>query len=140
MSALDFFQDLERQLGQLEKDIARDVIVVEAEAFHDENFRKGGFTDQSFTPWVPRKKADPTRALLVKTGNLRGHASKGEVRSKQVVFTMPEDYMTVHNEGSTKTSGRGSGIPKRQYMGESAELERRIKAKATDLLNKKFKK
>lgn len=135
-NAAAFFRKLQRDLPQLKRQIAQTVIAVEAENFHAENFRKEGFTDQAFKPWPPRKKSEsPRRALLVKTGALKGHALKGRVRGSGVDFVFPLDYMRVHNEGGKAGRGKGFTMPQRQYIGRSAELERRIKRKALALIN-----
>lgn len=138
-----FFARLQAQLPQLQQQILQDVIQVEAEAFHAENFRKEGFTDAGFTPWTPRQstKADAgkgKRALLVKTGAMRRHSTKGTVRGKQVDFDFPLAYMRVHNEGGKAGRGAGVQMPKRQYVGASALLEARIQAKVIALLKAKF--
>lgn len=137
-----FFRDLQRKLPTIQRQILHDVIQVEAERFHAENFRKEGFTDTSFTKWAPRKKQDKNparRALLVKSGAMRRHATKGTVRGKQVDFDFPLAYMRVHNEGGKAGRGKGFTMPKRQYVGRSAELERRIERKVLALLNRKIK-
>jgi len=144
MTPSQFFRNLQRSLPRLEQEILHTVIQVEAEKFHAENFRKKGFTDTGFTPWTPRKpmKKDAgkgKRALLVKSGAMRRHATKGSVRGKQVDFNFPLAYMKVHNEGGKAGRGKGFTMPKRQYVGKSALLEARIKNKIQSLLNKKFK-
>lgn len=142
MTPPQFFRQLQRQLATIEQQVLRDVIQVEAEAFHAENFRKEGFTDTGFTPWAPRKRPDKNparRALLVKSGAMRRHATKGSVRGKQVDFTFPLAYMKVHNEGGKAGRGKGFQMPKRQFVGKSAVLEQRIQRKVLALLNKKLK-
>lgn len=138
-TAAEFFEELMRGLPQLEREILKDIVLVEASRFHNRNFRDGGFTDQGFQPWEPRKKPDPKRKLLVKKGNMRRSATKGEAIGNKAVFVLPEDYMRVHNEGGRAGRGEGFQMPKRQFIGESAELARRIQQKATWFLNKKFK-
>lgn len=143
MTPPEYFRMLQNQLVGLEQQILRDVIEVEAEAFHAENFRKEGFTDVGFQPWQQRKptKADAgkgKRALLVKTGAMRRHATKGTVRGKQVDFEFPLAYMRVHNEGGKSGRGAGFQMPKRQYVGPSAYLEHRIQQKVLQLLKQKF--
>jgi phage gpG-like protein len=135
-NAADFFRRLQRSLPKLKRDLGQMVIAVEAENFHAENFRKEGFTDTSFQPWPKRKKQEPggRRALLVKTGALKGHALKGRVRNGAVDFVFPMEYMKVHNEGGRAGRGRGFKMPKRQFVGKSAELERRIERKGRQLI------
>ena len=142
MTPAQYFKALQKQLPAIERAIVRDVIQVEAERFHAENFRKEGFTDAGFSPWPPRKKADNNpakRALLVKSGAMRRHATKGSVKNKQVDFTFPLVYMRVHNEGGKAGRGAGFTMPKRQFVGRSAELENRIRRKVLAILNARLK-
>ncbi len=141
MTPPEFFRQLQGQLVGLEQQILKDIIEVEAEAFHAENFRKEGFTDAGFTPWQQRKKPDknPTeRHILMKSGAMRRHATTGTVRGKQVDFEFPLAYMRVHNEGGKSGRGAGFQMPKRQYVGQSAWLEARIQQKVIALLKQKF--
>jgi phage gpG-like protein len=143
MTPPEYFRNLQNQLQGLEQQILRDIIEVEAEAFHAMNFRNEGFTDVGVQPWQPRKptKADAgkgKRALLVKTGAMKRHATKGNVRGKQVDFDFPLAYMRVHNEGGKAGRGAGFTMPKRQYVGPSAYLEARIQQKVLALMKQKF--
>ncbi|MEM1369264.1 MAG: phage virion morphogenesis protein [Cyanobacteria bacterium P01_H01_bin.15] len=142
MKPHEFFRRLQRDLPRLEREIAQTIVAVEAEQFHAENFQKGGFTDKTFVPWRPRKASDGPRgrrALLVKTGAMRRHATTGRRRGSQVDFVFPLPYMKVHNKGGKAGRGRGFQMPKRQYVGKSAELERRIQRKAAQFLNRKLR-
>lgn len=101
-----------------------------------DSFRKGGFTDIAFDPWKARKTKDKsdrrttkTRAILVKTGHLRN-----SIRVRVATFNKIEigaygvPYAVFHNTGAGK-------MPKREFIGESATLSRKIKAR----INKEFK-
>ena len=101
-----------------------------------DSFRKGGFTDITLDPWAKRKKKDRsdrnttrTRAILVKNGHLRR-----SIRVRVATFNLIEigayniPYAVFHNTGVGK-------MPKRQFIGESATLSRKIKAR----INKEFK-
>jgi phage gpG-like protein len=94
-------------------------------------FRNGGFTDATLEPWAARKKADKNpkpRAILVKTGHLRG-----SIRVKVATFQKIEigaygiPYAVYHNQGVGK-------MPKRKFIGESKTLNRNIRA----LINREF--
>jgi hypothetical protein len=98
----------------------------------------------------------PNHALLVKTSTLKGHALKGRVIDHSVEFSFPLPYEKIHNEGgiitgtcTVKGYTRKNGvavkehtrtlnitIPKRQFIGESHQLNQRIQQKATQFLNK----
>lgn len=131
--ASEFFRRLSNRFPQMERQLVRDVVAVEAEAFHAKNFRDEGFTDVAYTPWPARKKTDKRkgrRALLVQTGTLKGHALKGRSRAGGVEFVFPLEYERVHNEGLHAGRGAGFQMPQRQFVGESAYLKKRIEARA----------
>ncbi len=88
------------------------------------SFRDGGFTDAALDPWEQRKnKTQNTRAILVKTGHLRN-----SIRVRVATFQKIEigsygvPYAEYHNTGA----GR---LPKRQFIGRSKVLEKKIKAR-----------
>jgi phage gpG-like protein len=147
----DHVKKIAASLKAWEQQIARDIVAVEAEQFHEKNFRDEGFTDASLQKWPARKpprqnKTKPTppdknkgRALLVQSSTLKGHALKGRTLSSAVEFVMPLDYMKVHNEGGKAGRGKGFTMPKRQYIGESAYLDKRIEEKARRFLDEQLK-
>lgn len=139
MKGSDYFKKLRASLPRIEAEITQTIIAVEAENHFAEGFRRGGFTDQAFQPWQPRKKAEtPQRALLVKTGAMRAAATKGRVEGSQVRFVMPLEYMKVHNEGGRAGRGAGFQMPKRQYIGPSAALDNKIRQKVNAYLARKL--
>lgn len=140
MNASDYFRRLANSMPALERRILNDVIAVEAERIHAENFRAEQFTDTPPEKWPARKKAEkPRRALLVKTGTLKGHALKGRVAGDAVEFVFPLEYERVHNEGLRAGRGKGFKMPKRQFVGESQVLTDRIKKKAQTLITQHLK-
>lgn len=137
-----YFKRLAAAMPQLEARIVRDVIAVEAERIHAENFRAEAFIDTPPDKWAPRKKSDKNpsrRALLVKTGTLKGHALKGRSRKGAVEFVFPLAYERVHNEGLKAGRGKGFDMPKRQFVGESKVLTARITKKAKEIFDKHLK-
>ena len=144
MKPQEFFAKLAAELPNIERRIANDIIAVEAEDFHIKNFRNEGFTDVTLSKWPARKKEDKNpkkRALLigVGTGNLRGYAIKGRTHGNQVDFIFPIDYAIVHNEGLRAGRGKGFDMPKRQFVGQSAYLDKKIKEKAQRYLDQYLK-
>ena len=141
MTPEEFFRKMAASLPKLERQITNDIIAVEAEQFHAKNFRDEGFTDTSLDKWPQRKKADKRagrRALLVQTGTMKGHALKGRVQGNQVQFVFPLEYEKVHNEGGKAGRGAGFQMPKRQFVGESEYLRKRIEAKAQKYMDQFF--
>ena len=87
----------------------------------------------------PAKGAAGSRRILTgATGDL-GRSIK--TRPGRASFTVYSDvpYSAVHNEGRRAGRGAGFTMPKRQFIGESPELHRAIKAKIIKHLNKIIK-
>lgn len=140
--ASTYFRRLAASIKGLEQQIVRDVIAVEAERIHAENFRAEAFIDEPVDKWPARKKSDKNkakRALLVKTGTMKGHALKGRTRQGAVEFVFPLEYEKVHNEGLQAGRGKGFKMPKRQFVGESKVLTKRIQKKAETLITTHLK-
>ena len=120
--------DLQKLLIRASKEIpdkALRVIGVEGKKFIKKNFRDQGFTDTTTTKWEERKhEASESRAILVgfNTGgdklknSFKYSVSKG---NNTVAFRTYKPYAARHNEGL-------NGMPKRQFMGKSAYLNRQI--------------
>ncbi|UDQ55009.1 phage morphogenesis protein [Chryseobacterium indologenes] len=154
MADLRDFQNLLNRASRELPDKLPRIIEVEGLNFIKMNFRKQGYTDTSFTKWQERKKKDSSgrditryrtdrvgrRGELNKYGQreqgraiLVGHRTGGNKlinsfrarRSRQrVVFYTYKNYASIHNEGDAK-------IPKRQFFGKSAYLDRKIQEKVT---------
>ena len=107
-----------------------------AKSFFVENFRKQGFDDKNVEKWKPRKKADKRagRAILVKTGDLRRSIIRNPANRAALSVKISTDlvYAARHNNGL-------KGMPKRQFMGDSYNLNERIKKIIVKRLDKTFK-
>ena len=139
------------------------IIGVEGLRHFDKSWDNEGFTDKSLDKWKKRqwnrathkktgglrkdykrwKKKDNRRLLIThrtdtKGGHLR-HSLKYRISGHRVIFYTHKIYAQVHNEGGR--AGRGSGfiMPKRQYMGHSAQLDRKIKSKIDRTFDNIFK-
>ena len=88
-----------------------------------EGFRKGGFTDEGFDPWVKRKtkaKRNAGRAILVDTGHLRRSIRVISASFDKIeVGSTGTKYASRHNQGL-------DGMPKRQFIGKSGQLRKKI--------------
>jgi len=82
-----YFRRLRAMIPQLESELARHIIAVEAARFNNENFRAQAWTETG-KPWPPRKDQDSSRSLLVKTGRLRRAATTPRTRGQVVEFVM----------------------------------------------------
>ena len=107
-----------------------------AKSFFVENFRKQGFDDKSVERWQPRKKADKRagRAILVKTGDLRRSIIRNPANRAALSVKISTDlvYAARHNDGL-------KGMPKRQFIGDSYNLNERIKKIIVKRLDNTFK-
>lgn len=99
-----------------------------------DNFRQEGFVDSSLQPWKPSKrKSDPKnpdnayKTLLSRRNNLYRSIKKKAAPGVATVYT-DVPYAAAHNEG-TNRAGRNHRvrIPKRQFMGQSKQLETKVR-------------
>lgn len=115
-----------------------------AKVFFVDNFRKQGFDDKSVERWKPRKKKtyrtrsgkvvdDTTRAILVKTGDLRRSIIRNPANRAALTIKISTDlvYAARHNNGL-------KNMPKRQFMGDSYNLNEKVKAVIVKRLDKVF--
>ncbi|MDH4127163.1 MAG: hypothetical protein OEV44_00305 [Spirochaetota bacterium] len=108
-----------------------------------EGFRKGGYkTDASKNGWQTRKprknESGNQRATLIKTGALRRDFQiiKAEF-GKIILGTKNIPYAVRHNEGITDRLGRK--MPKREFAGQSKELNIENEKLLEKLLNNVMK-
>lgn len=121
-----------------------------------QNFDKQGFDDNFVRKWKARKKngkKDKGRAILVKSGRLKRSIRVRRANQSEVVIGTAVPYARIHNEGGIiyrKAHGRKTGkireyngkkykvkkhvrgadykMPQRRYMGNSANLNKKIDA------------
>ncbi len=160
-----FDDDMKRQAKAVASAIKKDaprIIGVEGKNFFKASWRKQGWEDQGLNKWKPRKappkttkSGKPSKAYINwKRKNNRpilySHASdrkgihlKDSIRTipgiGRVTFATDKVYAQVHNEGGRAGRGKGFRMPKRQYMGRSRALDRRIDAKVSKHLSSKLK-
>jgi phage gpG-like protein len=98
------------------------------------SFNNQGFTDGSLSRWQARKNdTRPGRAILVKSGALK-RAVSGSVKEATwdkihlVIDSGAVPYAKRHNEGL-------DGMPKRQFMGQSHELQKQQVSKIKQVIN-----
>lgn len=115
-----------------------------AKVFFVESFRKQGFDDKTVQKWKPRKKKtyrtrsgkvidDTTRAILVKEGDLRRSIIRNPANRAALSIKISTDlvYAARHNNGL-------KNMPKRQFMGDSYNLNEKVKAVIVKRLDKVF--
>lgn len=106
------------------------------------NFDKQQFGDKGKSgKWQARKKtgkrSDATRALLVKSGELKASIDY-EAGQMQVSIGSDKPYAEPHNEGSRAGRGVGFKMPKRQFMGPSPEIDDEIEKHLDNEMDKIF--
>jgi phage gpG-like protein len=147
MTPKDFTAGLERMAvavqGFVEAQAPR-IAGKTAAAFFEENFARQGFQAGGLKPWQEvKRRADPrlagkaagSRPILIGTGNLRRSIGYTTGTASATVFS-DAPYAAAHNQGTT-TAGRGHAttIPKRQFMGESPELNKLVISEIERKLN-----
>jgi len=115
-----------------------------AKVFFVDSFRKQGFDDKNVQKWKPRKRTtyktkggktvdDTTRAILVKTGDLRRSIIRNPANRAALSVKISTDlvYAARHNDGL-------KNMPKRQFMVDSYNLNEKVKAVIVKRLDKVF--
>lgn len=146
MTPEEFLQHLKDSNTEFKNYFDNDLpVVVGAEAanFYKESFQNEGFTDKTLEKWQEvKRREDParpdraaaTRKILTgETGDLGRSITYQPQPGETVIIAdttqagSDKDYAAPHNEGTT-TAGRGNNtaIPKRQFIGESATLNRKL--------------
>jgi phage gpG-like protein len=133
------------------------VMGVMAVNHYKKSFIDDGFTDESFVAWKKRKggrnrrkgsirnASGGTRSLkigrnvLTKTGRLRRSLTKRNIGRYSVRIESNVPYATVHNEGLRSGRGRGFMMRKRQFVGYSGVLARKIEKKLDSKIKRIFK-
>lgn len=121
------------------------LIGAEAKNHFVRSFRDGGFTDKSLQRWKPRKKETKKtigRGVLIgPAADLRKSiVRKGINKSNlSVVIATDKKYAAVHNLGLKAGRGNGFIMPKRQFIGDSYQLNNKVKAIIISRTNKAFK-
>ena len=135
-------KDLQVFKPQLEKVV--DAMGVLAANHFTTSFRNQGFTDETLERWQPRKRTERSRlgnrAILVKSGRLRRSIRTKRFGLLAVKILTDVPYASVHNNGERSGRGRGFKMPKRQFIGYSGVLNRKIIAKMDVTIKRIFNK
>ena len=115
------------------------LVANEAKNFFQESFRNQGFTDENLKPWDKRKRdRDLGRGILIGKGSGKLFRSI-RVASKtfeKIVIASNMPYSAVHNYGlQSGRRGREFTMPKRQFMGPSKVLDKKIHELVTKYIN-----
>lgn len=165
MDIFDLPKDLQEKAKQLKQAIEDDfprIMEVEGLNHFEASFDNEGFEDKTVEKWQPRKTTDSrgrdkTRYRTNRVGRaggltsfgrknqgraiLTGHNTGGnklrlsimaKVAKASVVFSSDKKYAKRHNEGT-------DGMPKRQFMGHSEALDKKVFAQFQKITDKILK-
>lgn len=119
-------------------------------AFFKESFRgsQAGFIDEGLKKWKEVKRREKgakaktssrTRAILVKTGQLKNSIKVQSATFEKITIGSYKKYAAVHNFGLKAGRGLGFTMPKRQFVGNSAQLTKKHLTFIKENINKAFK-
>ncbi len=143
-------KDLERKLKEIQAYLKKDVkkvIGIEALNFYKKSFRDEGFTDNSLTKWkeVKRRENPKTKGAAksrkILTGDTKQLSDSLDYKatSDGVEITSNSKYFEIHNAGGKAGRNGSAEIPKRQIVGKSEvlnkKLENEIEKDITKILN-----
>lgn len=106
---------------------AKTIIKNESLSHFRQSFQNEGFTDETLDPWPDitektkerkRRRNGSLPPILTDTGDL-SRSLTGTIEGNDVVISSDLPYAERHNQGL-------QGMKKRQFMGASRQLERRI--------------
>ncbi|MEG2599665.1 MAG: phage virion morphogenesis protein [Muribaculaceae bacterium] len=96
------------------------------------NFRKGGFVNDGLQAWTPAKRIGRAKGAqgghkTLMSGRMHLYDSTHH-RTEPATAIIYNDceYAAVHNEGLHAGRGGGFTMPKRQFIGESKELNDKV--------------
>ncbi len=146
MTDQDFIRQITEKAAEIQKCVSRTMPVKAgrmAKEHFQENFLLGGFVDGGLQKWKSAKRLGGT--VEDKDGNIKhippAKGAKGKyktlmsnrnnlydsieytVSDAEVVIENDVEYAAVHNEGLHAGRGNGFTMPKRQFIGESEELD-----------------
>ncbi|MBQ4126643.1 MAG: phage virion morphogenesis protein [Alistipes sp.] len=153
-------QNIEQEIAAMMDEICEEsseIIAEEATEYFKERFTE---KEWDGTPWPPAKSPKRSGSLLVRSSALLNSIRPTEVTKDRVVITAGNQkvtYAQVHNEGfsgkvnvdaftrnvkgktqQVRAHTRNTTIPKRQFMGETEELDERILGRIETLIQSKL--
>jgi phage gpG-like protein len=140
--------EMQKQIEQFANSNAPEIAGKIAVDHFTENFQEGteGFINNGLQKWQEVKRrlnpknqdlAEAKNPILTgKTGDLGRSIEAKEAQNGQVIICSNLPYSAAHNYG-TETAGRkkNTKIPKRQFIGNSKELNEKIKTELEKKLN-----
>jgi phage gpG-like protein len=90
------------------------------------NFDRASFDGK---PWAPRKVADGSRQMLVRTGRMRQSITIISRSADRVIVGSLVPYAKYHNEGT-------KNLPQRKFIGKSKDLDLKNKRVLLDAVKR----
>jgi Mu-like prophage protein gpG len=140
----DEFNNYLKNIPEQISSVVPDVVAETATEYYKQTFQKKAFDGDPWVAGKPKKGG----SLLIASGNMMNSIRPTEVNQQQVVISAGNqhvNYAKAHNEGvnetvtvpahsrtkngktfSVKQHDKKMNIPKRQFMGESKELNKQI--------------
>lgn len=133
MAANNNVQIIINQQRELKRGINNWMMVAEKQSleFFRKSFTNEGFTDNTFSPWKKRQK-QVGWPLLNKTGALKNSLKVTSRGQNYFIISSDVKYAAYHNEGTDR-------LPKREFIGESNTLKRRLDNLFDYMIKKIFK-
>jgi phage gpG-like protein len=141
----DLIAKLEKVQLYLENDL-KDDVGIQAKNHFKKSFRDEGFTDNKLSKWKEVKRREGE--------NLKGATSKRKIltgTTKQlqdsIDYNTTHDgveivtdvvYAQIHNEGGQAGRNGSATIPKRQFIGESENLNNKIASEIESEISKRM--
>ncbi|MGP1436267.1 MAG: phage virion morphogenesis protein [Phocaeicola sp.] len=141
-------KELNKYLQSLPEEIlsdAADIVAETATEYYQSTFKNKAFDGN---PWAPAKVPKKTGSLLIDSGALMNSIRPAVITPQRVVISAGNekvDYVRAHNEGFAgavhvpahtrktkekevfvKAHTRNAHIPRREFMGDSKELNEQI--------------
>ena len=146
MTDQDFIRKITEKAAEIQQCVSRTMPVKAgrmAKEHFQENFLLGGFVDGGLQEWKPAKRlgekddegniitapakgAKGKYKTLMSSRNNLYDSIEYAVSDAEVVIENDVEYAAVHNEGLHAGRGKGFTMPKRQFIGESEELDEAI--------------
>ena len=153
----DITAEIQAEINSMMDEICEatsEIIVEEATEYYKERFEKKEWDGQ---PWQPAKRAKKSGSLLIQSSQLVNSIRPTVATKERVVIAtvggVVNQYARAHNEGfdgdvnigsftrtvkgktqTVKAHTRHQRIPKRQFMGQTDELDQRIEARIANYI------
>ena len=128
------FENIVKKLDKAKVDLPK-LVASDIRNYFVNSFRRQGFDGQKWQEVKRREKENQTakdkKPILVQTGRLRRSVNESIRKTtwEEIVLGIDTPYAIYHNQGTDK-------IPKRQFMGQSKELDEKVKNRVEKTIKK----